>query len=421
MSPLDAMRVALRAIGGNRLRSGLTALGLIIGVSSVIVLIAVGQGTQKGITDQIEGLGTDLIFIEPGSSTDAATGTQGGQGTATTLVLSDVDALAAASVPGVTDLAGELTINAQVIAGGENVGASVVGTTSEWTFVLDAAVAEGSFFTAAGSAENELVIVLGATAVAELFGDENALGESVRISLAGGRVTFQFTVVGVMAERGGADGAEFDAQVYVPVTSLLSRLQFLRNNAGGDVPLSQITIKTAPGTDQDVAKQLISDVLLFKHGVSEPDFTVQSQDDLISAASSVSNTLSLLLGSIAGISLFVGGIGVMNIMLVSVTERTREIGIRRAVGAQANDIVKQFVTEALLLCTAGGVVGIVVGVGISVGLGGREVGGQEMTTVVQAWSIVLAFAVAAGVGLVSGIYPAVRATAVDPITALRNE
>ena len=421
MSAIDAMRVALRAIGGNRLRSGLTALGLIIGVSSVIVLIAVGQGTQKGITDQIQGLGTDLIFIEPGSSTDAATGTQGGQGTATTLVLSDVDAIAAANVPGVTDIAGELTLNAQVIAGGENVGASVIGTTSEWTFVRDAAVADGSFFTAADVDDDELVIVLGAAAAGELFGDQSALGESVRISLAGGRVTFQFTVIGVLAERGGADGAEFDSQVYVPVTSLISRLQFLRNASGGDVPLSQITIKTAPGTDQELTKQLVSDVLLFKHGVAEPDFAVQSQDDLISAASSVSNTLSLLLGSIAGISLLVGGIGVMNIMLVSVTERTREIGIRRAVGAQANDIVKQFVTEALLLCTVGGVVGIALGVGISLGLGGREVGGQEMTTVVQAWSIALAFAVAAGVGLVSGIYPAVRATAVDPIAALRNE
>ena len=282
-------------------------------------------------------------------------------------------------------------------------GAAIVGTTSEWPFVRDAVVDIGQFFTSTDVDENELAIVLGAGAAEALFGDANPVGESVRISLAGGRVTFEFVVTGVLARRGGADGAEFDAQVYVPVTSLLSRLQFLRGG-GGDVPLSQITVKTEPGTDQEETKQLISDVLLFKHGVAEPDFTVQSQDDLISAASSVSNTLSLLLGSIAGISLVVGGIGVMNVMLVSVTERTREIGIRRAVGAQASDIVKQFVTEALILCTAGGVVGIILGVGISVGLGGREVGGQEMITVVQLWSIVLAFAVAAGVGLVSGIY-----------------
>jgi putative ABC transport system permease protein len=421
VSIVDAMRVAMRAIGGNRLRSGLTALGLIIGVSSVIVLIAVGQGTQKGITDQIAGLGTDLVFIEPGSSTDATTGTQAGPGSATTLVLSDVDAIADAGVPGVTDLAGELTLDAQLVAGAENVGATIVGTTSEWPFVRDAAVDSGSFFTAADVDHDELSIVLGASAAETLFGDASPLGESVRISLAGGRVTFQFTVIGVMAARGGGDGAEFDAQAYVPVTSLLSRLQFLRSGSGGSVPVSQITLKTEPGTDQEQTKQLVSDVLLFKHGVTEPDFTVQSQDDLISAASSVSNTLSLLLGSIAGISLLVGGIGVMNIMLVSVTERTREIGIRRAVGAQANDIVKQFVTEALLLCIAGGVAGILLGVGISVGLSGREVGDQEMTTLVQPWSIALAFVVAAGVGLFSGIYPAVRATAVDPISALRNE
>ena len=286
MSALDAARVALRAIGGNRLRSGLTALGLIIGVSSVIVLIAVGQGTQKGITDQIEGLGTDLIFVEPGSSTDTATGTQGAPGTATTLVLSDVDALATAGIPGVTDLAGELSIDAQVIAGAENVGASVIGTTSEWPLVRDAVVESGSFFSIADADGGELVIVLGAAAAADLFGDGDPIGESVRISLAGGRITFEFSVIGVMAPRGGADAAEFDAQVYVPVASLVSRLGFLRNAVGGDVPLTRITIKTEPGTDQEVTKQLVSDVLLFKHAVAEPDFEVQSQDDLISAASS---------------------------------------------------------------------------------------------------------------------------------------
>ena len=164
-------------------------------------------------------------------------------------------------------------------------------------------------------------------------------------------------------------------------------------------------------------------ILLFEHGVSESDFRVQSQDDLIGAASEVSTTLSILLGSIAGIPLVVGGIGVMNIMLVSVTERTREIGIRRAVDAQASDIVKQFVTEALVLSVAGGLVGIAigVGVGVSIALEGRELAGQQMTTIVQPWSIAVAFAVAAGVGFVSGSYPAYRATSVDPIAALRND
>jgi len=420
VSTWDAIRVAMRAIGANRLRSGLTALGLIIGVSSVIVLIAVGQGAQKGVTDQIEGLGTNLVFVEPGTSQDSATGTTGAQGSAGTLVLSDAEAIADANIPGVVDVAGELTISAQAIAGSANQAVDVVGTTAEWAFVRDAVVASGTFITPPDVDQGELSIVLGATIAESLFAEIDPVGERVRISLAGGRVTFEFTVIGVLAERGGSEGAELDAQVYIPVTALQTRLRFLGNPNGG-VVINEIVIQTEPGVDQEQTKRLVSDVLAFKHGVTEPDFTVQSQDDLIGAATEVSNTLSLLLGSIAGISLLVGGIGVMNIMLVSVTERTREIGIRRAVGAQANDIVKQFVTEALLLSVAGGLVGIGLGVGIAVFLGGREVGGQEMTTVIQAWSIALAFAVAAGVGLVSGIYPAFRATAVDPIAALRNE
>jgi putative ABC transport system permease protein len=419
---MDSARIALRAIGANRLRSSLTALGLIIGVSSVIVLIAVGQGAQKGVTDQIEGLGTDLIFVEPGTSTDATTGTTGAAGGGNTLFLSDATALGDANIPGVTDIAAQLSLTAQAIAGAENLEVDVIGTTAEWVFVRDATVAGGTFISAADVEGGELSLVLGSEAATTLFGDASPLGESVRLSVAGGRISLQFTVVGVMAARSGSGSTEFNSQVYIPISALQSRLGgFLRNATGGETVVNEIALQTEPGTDQEETKQLVSDVLLFKHGVTEPDFTVQSQDDLISAASSVSNTLSLLLGSIAGISLVVGGIGVMNIMLVSVTERTREIGIRRAVGAQAADIVKQFVTEALLLCVAGGLVGIAVGIGVSYGLAGRQIGGQEMTTVIQSWSIVLAFVVAAGVGLVSGIYPALRATAVDPITALRNE
>ncbi len=420
MSTYDAIRVAVRAIGANRLRSGLTALGLIIGVSSVIVLIAVGQGAQKGVTDQIQGLGTNLIFVEPGSSQNTATGTTGARGSASTLVLSDAEAIGDANIPGVVDIAGELTIPAQAIVGATNQTVNVVGTTAEWAFVRDAAMSSGNFISPPDVDNGELSIVLGATVAETLFGELDPVGERMRISLAGGRVTFEFTVIGVLVERGGTKGAELDEQVYIPITALQSRLGFI-GNSSGEVVVNQIVIQTEPGADQEQVKQLVGDVLLFKHGVAEPDFVVQSQDDLIGAATEVSNTLSLLLGSIAGISLLVGGIGVMNIMLVSVTERTREIGIRRAVGAQANDIVKQFVTEALLLSVAGGLAGIALGVGIAVFLGGREVGGQEMTTVIQAWSIALAFAVAAGVGLVSGIYPAYRATAVDPIAALRNE
>ena len=421
MSFIDAMQIGWRAIGSNRLRSGLTTLGLVIGVSSVIVLIAVGQGTQKEVTDSIQGLGTDLIFVNPGISQDSTSGTSGGRGSATTLVLSDADAISSANIPDLVDVAGELKISAQAIAGAENQTIDVVGTTEEWKYVRDANMAMGRFLSPVDIENNELSVVLGSSVAEALFSQNDPIGESLRISIAGGRVSFNFQVIGVMSPRSGNEGLELNDQVYIPVTALQSRLRRFLRNADGEIIINQIVLQTSPDADKAIVKQLISEVLIYKHQVTEPDFTIQSQDDLISAATEVSNTLSLLLGSVAGISLLVGGIGVMNIMLVSVTERTREIGIRRAVGAQSKDIVKQFVTEALMLSVFGGLAGVAIGVGISILLDGREIAGQTMTTVIQEWSIFLAFAVSASVGLVSGIYPAYKATFVDPIAALRNE
>ena len=419
MSLQDAFRIALRAIFSNRLRSALTARGRVIGVSSVIVLIAVGQGAQKGVTDQIRGLGTNLIFVEPGTQQATQGGTTGGPGSATTLTRSDSEAIAAADIPGVTAVAPRVNITAQAIAGAENLGVDIVGTTAEYAEVRDAPVSAGTFLTPAYVEGNDLVVTLGARVAETLFPGQEPVGQNLRLSFAGGRVTFEFLIIGVMAERGGSGEGGADDEVFIPLTALQG-FRFLRNPTG-NISVSQIDVQTAPGTDQERVKQQVTELMLFLHETTEPDFVVQSQDDLISAATEVSNTLSILLGSIAGISLLVGGIGVMNIMLVSVTERTREIGIRRAVGASAGDIVKQFVTEALTLSIFGGLVGIVIGIGASLAIDGRDIGGQAMTTVIQPWSIAAAFAVAAGVGLVSGSYPAYRATAVDPITALRNE
>jgi putative ABC transport system permease protein len=420
MSLLDALRVALRAIFSSRLRSSLTTLGLVIGVSSVIVLIAVGQGTQKGVTDRIRRLGTDLIFVEPGVQQAAGGGAAGGAGSAQTLTTGDADAIADAFIPGVIGVSPQLNINAQAIAGTENLGVTIVGTTAGYVAVHDSELRSGSFLTP--EQDTDLVVVLGSRVAETLFPGLDPVGQDLRLSFAGGRLTLGFLVIGVMEERGGS-GGDADDQVFITTASLLSRIRFLRGATGGvdGTPVTQIAIQTAPGADEEQVKGAISDLLLFLHETSEPDFVIQSQDDLISAATEVSNTLSLLLGSIAGISLLVGGIGVMNIMLVSVTERTREIGIRRAVGARASDIVRQFVTEALTLSLFGGLVGVGLGVGIALAVSGREVGGQEMTTVIQPWSIIAAFAVAGGVGLISGSYPAYRATAVDPIAALRNE
>ncbi|MCY3602089.1 MAG: ABC transporter permease [Chloroflexi bacterium] len=418
MSPLDAFRIALRAIFANRLRSALTSLGLIIGVSSVIVLIAVGQGTQRGVTDQIRGLGTDLIFIE--SSAEATTSQTGALAglEQSTLVQGDAVAIAADGIPGVVAVAARVAVDAQAVAGANNVGAQIVSTSSGYAEVRDLAIRSGSFITPLHDEDGALVAVLGARVADTLYEGLDPIGQEVRLSFVGGRITLGFVVIGVLEEQGGA--SEANDQVFVPLSGTAGRLRFLYTPAG-DLRVTQIDVQTASGADEQRVKQDVTELLLFLHETPEPDFVIQSQDDLISAATEVSNTLSILLGSIAGISLLVGGIGVMNIMLVSVTERTREIGIRRAVGATAGDIVKQFVTEALTLSLFGGIVGIAIGVGTSFALDGRELGGQEMTTLIQPWSIAMAFLVAAGVGFASGSYPAYRATTVDPIAALRNE
>ena len=418
MSLPDTVGIALRAILANRLRSALTSLGLIIGVSSVIVLIAIGQGTQKGVTDRIQGLGTDLIFIE---SSAAATTSQGGGiagAASSTLVHSDAAAIADGGIPGVSDVAARFAVDAQAIAGGNNVGVEVISTSSQYSEVRDLALSYGAFISPLHDEDRSLVAVLGDRVADTLFPGADPVGQEVRLSFAGGRITLGFVVIGVLEEQGAA--SEADDQVFVPISATAGRMRFLYTPSG-DLRVSQIDVQLADGADGEQAKEQVSELLLFLHDVPEPDFVIQSQDDLISAATEVSNTLSILLGSIAGISLVVGGIGVMNIMLVSVTERTREIGIRRAVGATSRDIVMQFVTEALLLCVFGGIVGIGLGVGSALAVNGRELGGQDMVTLIQPWSIAAAFFVAVGVGFASGSYPAYRATVIDPVVALRNE
>ena len=418
MSVLDTLRIALRAILANRLRSALTSLGLIIGVCSVIVLIAIGQGTQKGVTDRIQGLGTDLIFIE--SSAAATTSQAGGFAglTSSTLVQGDATAIASNGIPGVTSVAAQVGIDAQAIAGANNVGSEIVATSSEYSSVRDLGIRYGAFISPTHDDERNQVAVLGARVAETLYPGLDPVGREVRLSFAGGRITLAFIVIGVLEEQGGVSDA--NDQVFVPLSATVGRLRFLYTPSG-DLRVTQIDVQTAKDADGARVKEEITELLLFLHNTTEPDFVIQSQDDLISAATEVSNTLSILLGSIAGISLVVGGIGVMNIMLVSVTERTREIGIRRAVGATTRDVVMQFVAEALMLSIFGGIVGIAIGVAASLAINGREIGGQEMVTLIQPWSIAAAFFVAAGVGFASGSYPAYRATVIDPVAALRNE
>jgi putative ABC transport system permease protein len=423
MSPFDALRVAARAIAANGLRSVLTTLGMVIGVGSVIVLIAVGQGAQKGVQDQIRGLGQNLIFIQPAAASAAATGggARGAAGSGTTLTAADAEAIAAANLPGVAGVAPQISAPVQVISASANQGVTLIGTTPEYPAVRSSPVGSGAFLNDTDIQNKTLNMVLGAGISKTLFPDGDAIGQNVRITLGGDRINLNFTVVGVMAAKGGSGGGTQDDYVFVPDSTLQARLgQFVRN-ATGQVNVNQINVQAKDGANQTAVIAALTDFLFQRHTSATPDFTIQSQNDLVGAAGQVSRTLSILLGSIAGISLVVGGIGVMNIMLVSVTERTREIGIRRAVGARGRDITLQFVTEALALCVGGGLLGIAIGVGVAVGINGRDIADTTMTTVVQPWSVAVAFAVAAGIGAVSGSYPAYRASRLDPITALRNE
>jgi putative ABC transport system permease protein len=414
---IDAIKIAFRSIYANRLRSILTALGMIIGVASVIALIAIGQGTQQGVKQEIMGLGANLVFIQPGSSTDQSTGSKGGRGSSTTLVLSDVDAIMDAEIEGLYGASGQINFPAQAIGGGNNDRVDVVAVDAEYAYVRDLNIEYGSFISDNDIARKSMNIVLGHAIADSLFPVGDPIGESVRINL-GGKFGFNFRVIGVLAESGGQTVQ--DTAVYIPIPSLMNRLRFLKNPTGGTT-IQQISIKIDENADEQVIKSELEDVLLIKHDVIEPDFIINSQNDLVNAASAVSKTLSILLGSIAGISLIVGGIGVMNIMLVSVTERTREIGIRRAVGALSKDIRLQFISEALVVTIGAGIIGVIVGIAIAVIVNGRMIAGQQMATVIELWSVLVAFGVSSIVGLISGSYPAHRASKLDPIVALRTD
>ena len=419
MSFKDLIIISFRAISSNGLRSLLTTLGIIIGVSSVIILMAIGQGAVKGVIDELSSLGTNLIFIEPGSSDEG--GQKGAAGSAITLTREDGEALMEAEISGISNITSMIDFDAKAITSSNNVGVQVVGTEMMYSLIRGLDMEEGRFIDESDVEKKSLNIVLGYTISEQLFPDESPIGKNVRISIAGGRILFNFRVVGVIAEKGASVGVEEDNAVFIPVSTLQARISFIKNPTG-ETNVNNIIIQTIDGVDEQEVKDKISQILLERHRVNSPDFIIESQKDLIGAAAGIANGLSLLLGGIAGISLAVGGIGVMNIMLVSVTERTREIGIRRAVGATKSDIIKQFVSEALTLSAMGGIIGIIIGISISLLVDGQFTFEDfTLQTVIQPWSILIAFGVSFAIGLLSGSYPAYRASRLDPILALRNE
>jgi len=417
LSIFDAINFAFRSIISTPLRSGLTALGVIVGVTSVIVLVSLGQGIKKQVEDEITALGTNLLFITA-SSEDSTTGVQGARNSGLSLTLSDAEKLISSNISGVKNIAPQIDFPAQLIAGNYNVEATVFGTTPEYIDVISTETLSGEFITQKDVDTKALRMVLGSEIAKTLFPDQEPIGKIVRLSLFN-RFDFRFLVTGVMKPKGGKDDDDFS--VFIPVSTMQNRIGFLRNPTG-DVNVFRIIVRSEDGVEKELVSNKISENLKLIHNVDKPDFEITSMDQLLEASNQVTGALTLFLGSIAGISLLVGAIGVGNIMLVSVTERTREIGTLRSIGATKFDIRLQFVTEALTICLLGGILGIIIGIIICLNLSDISFGDAEnLSAVVTPTSVIVAFVVSFFVGLISGAYPAYRASELDPIEALRSE
>jgi putative ABC transport system permease protein len=410
MNLTESMRIALRSLGANKMRSGLTMLGIIIGVMAVVAMLSIGRGAQAAITAQITSIGTNLLYIRPGATQQG--GVRTAEGSAATLTMEDGQALV--GLPGIVAVAPEVDSFGQVVYLGNNDNGRIIGTTPEYQDTMNVTLAEGDFVTAANVTARSAVVVLGAQIASDLFSGGDAVGQSVRIN---GQ---SFRVIGVMQAKGGTGFLNVDTQLYVPITTAISRLSRGGQFRGGNsVQVLNVKI-TDPSVQNDVV-QSISQVLDDRHHVVQDDFNIQSQQDILNTAAQVTGVLTIFLGGVAAISLIVGGIGIMNIMLVSVTERTREIGIRKAIGAHKRDIMTQFLTEATILSLAGGLIGILCGVIVARLISGVQMGTTTINTVVDPDAVLLAVLFSAAVGLFFGGYPANRAASLHPIDALRYE
>ena len=416
MNPFVTFRISLASLGANKLRSGLTLLGIVIGVSAVISLMAIGQGVQQSITSRIESLGTNLLFVQPGESMQQG-GLGGGAGSASTLTLEDAHALVdPVFAPAVKAVAPEIRASGQVTAGRNNTFAQVIGVTPEYTEVRTSPVEDGDFISQGHLNNYSQVAVLGQTIKETLFANRNPVGQPIRIN---GR---QFEVIGVLESKGGGFFGSQDNQILVPITTAYYRVSSQRTTHG-EISVDSINVQMPDISVMDEGMMQVATVLRLRHRITgEDDFTITNQQDTIETLQETTNTFVVFLGAIAGISLLVGGIGIMNIMLVSVTERTREIGIRKAMGAKRRDILVQFMSEATLLSLGGGAFGVLMGAAIARLLNGQTLFGNTPLETSFSWDIaLLALGVSAAIGLFFGIYPAMRAASLHPIDALRYE
>jgi len=414
----ESFRIALAALSANKLRAGLTMLGMIIGVGAVIGMVAVGAGAQAAVSSQIESLGTNLLFIRPGAQQQGGVRTQ--VGSQPTLTYEDAEAIAAAPDIPVVAVAPEMGTFDQVLANGINARTRVTATTPEYTQVRNLTIASGQFFDRQHMETRALVVVLGPTVAETLFPGQDPIGQTMKLSI-GGRAGVNLRVIGVAEAKGGTGFGSQDDQIYIPLTTMQQRLMAQRT-ARGARNVAVINVQVTDPESMTIATERIGELLRQRHRVSEDDFTIQSQADFLRIGMQVTGIMTVLLGSIAGISLVVGGIGIMNIMLVSVTERTREIGIRKAVGARRRDVLVQFLVESVVVSLVGGTLGMALGFLLAFAVSGIDLGnGSRLPAVVTPGAVTLAVGVSVAIGLFFGIYPAYRAARLNPIQALRYE
>ncbi|NJL53577.1 MAG: FtsX-like permease family protein [Hydrococcus sp. SU_1_0] len=398
--------MAVRTLSANKLRSSLTMLGIIIGNASVIAMIAVGQGAQQFIGKQFQSLGTNILFILPGV---AAEGPLSSSVPAQTLVLEDAEAIAR-EVPAIAGVAPEKSDRLRVTWADQDTQVDVTGTTPEYTSVRNAGVQRGRFFSALELQQHQRVAVLGSETARTLFGERHPLGAKIRLR------NHSFQVIGVMAEKGSSMGMNQDEAIFIPISVMASQLTG-EDNARTSPTLQSISVSAKSGTSMSAAQFQITNLLRLRHDTkAENDFTVRSQQELLQTADSITGMLVVLMAATSSISLLVGGIGIMNIMLVSVSERTQEIGLRKALGATHRDIQVQFTVEAVILALTGGSIGIAIAVAGTVIFAALT----PLEAMVSPVAIIIAVGVSGAIGLGFGVVPARNAARLDPIIALRS-
>jgi len=407
MKNSDLLHETYSALSANKARSGLTMLGIIIGIASVIAMTAIGQGAQNSVSASIQSIGANLLLVMPGAARSFG-GPSAGRGGALSLTVGDADAIAS-QVSNITGVVREVSSRKQVISTGANTNTNIIGTEASYLSVRNVAVDEGTFISDQNVANGDKVAVLGPTTRDDLFGvgATGVVGQKIRIS------GMEYSVIGITVAKGGSGFSNADDTIYIPYTTAQRYLS-------GNKYLSEIDVQATSSDASTQAQNDITSLLLTRHNISDPtkaDFNVLNEASIIATASSVTGTFTTLLAAVAGISLLVGGIGIMNMMLTTVTERTREIGLRKAIGAKKKDINKQFLVEAIMLTFIGGFVGVILGWLISFGV--TYLGILQASVSVS--SIILAFSVSALIGIIFGYYPARRAAQLSPIDALRYE